>query len=181
MKTTRTKTKTLPVIHTRAEAEALVAQYASVKAAEAKNIAARDQRVLEAQEAYTEILSYLSDQAATAVKILAAWAQAHPEEFPKDRKSIQFAAGTIGFRTGNPKLEPRSKWTWEKILARIQELKLVAWIRNKPEVDREAILAQHAAGKLLDGDLTTIGVRITQDESFYVDPAVTAPRQTIAA
>ena len=104
--------------------------------------------------------------------LLCAWAEANPGQFPKDKKSIALLAGTLGFRTGTPKLALLSRrFNWEIVLANVQRL-IPKFIRNKPEIDKEAILAERDNETLLTA-ITGCGLKITQDESFYVEPNLT--------
>lgn len=97
------------------------------------------------------------------------WAEANPEEFGK-KKSIKFASGTIGFRDGQFKLERASKATsWDAITAAVEKL-LPAFIRIKPEIDKEAIIAQRDE---LAPILPKLGIKIEQAERFYAKPNLT--------
>jgi phage host-nuclease inhibitor protein Gam len=100
------------------------------------------------------------------------WAEAHPERFTK-KKSIQFTDATIGFRKGTPKVELLSrKWTWKTALEAVKE-KLYEFIRHVPEIDKEAILTDYAAGATNDAELATAGLKISRGETFYVEPHLT--------
>jgi len=103
---------------------------------------------------------------------LRAWAEANPDQFAKDRKSITFAAGTLGFRTGTPKLELLSKrFNWKIVLANVQRL-LPSFIRDKPEIDKEAIIAQRDE-EAVQSAINACGMKVVQDEGFYVEPNLT--------
>lgn len=124
---------------------------------------------LAVDEQYGKPIAALDEAIELRTAQVQAWAQAHPEEFEK-RKSIEFASGTIGFRTGTPKLVLLNrKWTWEKALEAVQGW-LPNFIRNKPEIDKEAIIAQ---ADELGATLPNCGLKVTQAESFFIDPNIT--------
>jgi phage host-nuclease inhibitor protein Gam len=100
---------------------------------------------------------------------LRAWAEANPDQFPRDRKSIQFVTGVLGFRTGTPKLALLGKTTWDMALRAVMGL-LPNFVRNEPAIDKEAILAQR--DELADF-LPKVGLKVTQEEAFFIEPALT--------
>jgi phage host-nuclease inhibitor protein Gam len=116
----------------------------------------------------------LCDTALTAKSdALRAWAESHPEEFSKGRKSIEFLSGTLGFRTGNPKLGLLSRaWNWDRVLEVLKSNPMYqTFVRTREEVDKEKLLATAAQEKCFDCGY--MGMKITQDESFYVEPKLT--------
>jgi phage host-nuclease inhibitor protein Gam len=94
------------------------------------------------------------------------WAERHPEEFAT-KKSVAFVHGTAGFRTGTPKLKTLSGMTWEKVLDVMERL-FPEYVRRKNEVDKDKIIADREV--LPPNDLKAMGVKVVQDESFYVEP-----------
>jgi phage host-nuclease inhibitor protein Gam len=110
---------------------------------------------------------------------LRAWAEANPEAFGK-KKSIEFAAGTLGFRTGTEKVSLLSRaWNWEKVLDAIKN-RAFQFVRTKDEVDKDSILSfVRASTTAEDREAVThdvlkpIGVKIEQEESFFVEPKLT--------
>lgn len=179
MKTRITKSLTL-VIRERAEAETHVNTVAAL-VNERRGVAAQmDAEILNLKKEYELELAYLDVLIKVGTDNLEAWALANPSEFEKDKKSIEFLAGRIGFRTGTPKLALLGRqWTWDKVRAAIQKFGF-QFIRTKEEVDKEAILAFAAAeadkGRLEAKVLTPIGVKVTQGESFFVEPKLTEER-----
>lgn len=100
------------------------------------------------------------------------WAEDNREVF-LGKKSIECHHGIIGFRSAPPRLEKiKNDTTWDHIA---KKLRRFAWgsdyIRTpKPqaEVNKEAILANRH--KLDDGKLQKAGLRIVQEERFYIAP-----------
>ena len=81
--------------------------------------------------------------------------------------------GTVGFRTGNPRLKPITKFTWAKVLETIQRSATFAssYVRTKAEVDREKLLADR--DELGADGLRVLGLKVVQEESFFVEPHLT--------
>lgn len=160
----------LPTITTRDEAEFVMNELALAENNRRKLLAIRDGQVLAINSKYEAGIAACAEQVKEKSDLLRAWAETYPEAFPKNRKSIEFVAGTLGFRTGTPKLTLLSRaWTWEKVLAEAMHY-IPNFIRSKPELDKEAIIAQREE---LSDALPKIGVKVTQAESFFVEPALT--------
>jgi len=164
-------------IATRADAEAAITAYAQLAINLKQTTAAMDAEVARIRDQYQARLDTLNRDLKDHTEALCEWAQTNPGEFAKGRKSIEFANGTLGFRTGTPKLALASRaWNWEKVLSAVQSI-LPSFVRGKLEVDKEAILGQRDG---LAEILPRVGLKITQDETFFVDPKLTDPetRQT---
>jgi phage host-nuclease inhibitor protein Gam len=179
MNSPRIKVK-LAHITTRDEAEAVMAELAGAANQQRQLHARRDADGLALDEKYRADLAACATRLTAATETLRAWAETHPEQFPRDRKSLQLPGGTLGFRTGTPKLALLSRaWTWEIVLEKLKTLPgRSGCIRTKEEVDKEALLTGLKAGRLDPAE--TIGVKIVQDESFFIEPALSEPaaRQT---
>lgn len=164
------------VIRDRAEAEAHVNTVAALVNERRGVAAAMDEKLLNIKQEYELELANLDIQIKQGTDDLEAWALANPAEFGK-AKSIEFLAGRIGFRTGTPKLALLGRqWNWDKVLAAIQKFGF-QFIRTKEEVDKEAILAFYAAQadkpQVEAKVLSPIGCKVTQGESFFVEPKLT--------
>lgn len=118
------------------------------------------------KEKYETNISKLQEEKEEAFEVLQAFAESNPELF-QDRKSIDFTHGTIGFRTGMPKLATRKGFKWPAVFELVKE-KMKKYIRTKEEVDKEGLLADR--NELGADKLKEIGLEVTQDETFYVQP-----------
>jgi phage host-nuclease inhibitor protein Gam len=168
MKTRIKKSLTL-AIATRAEAEQVINEMAEIANYVARLNAEMDAHLIRIKEQYSPLVSARQNQLDARAGELEAWAIANPDEFGK-KKSIEFLNGTLGFRTGTPKLSPLNrKWTWELITDAVARM-LPNFIRNKPEVDKAGIIAQ--ADELAEF-LPSVGLKVTQGETFYVEPKIT--------
>lgn len=169
-------------VTSRHDAERITGEIALATANKIKTVAAMDAEILALKEKYGPQLAAYDADLTARTEALQSWASAHPEEFPKGLKSITFVGGRIGFRTATPSLVPlNKKWNWKKITDQVCSI-LPNFIRNAPEVDREAILAQRDE-EAIKAVLPTCGLKVHQGESFYVEPDLTAlqTRQSLEA
>lgn len=167
---------------TRARAEEILGEIATLKLEERTQKNALDRELTAAREAYEAPLTALAKQLEEKTVLLESWAAANPAEFPKARKSIEMIHGLIGYRTGTPKLKTLPKWTWDRVLEKLKEL-LPDFVRTKEEVNKEALIAAFGEGRLLPADGRGLGVQVVQDEAFFVEPrlAEQAARSTAEA
>ena len=172
----------LPTITTREEAETVMNDLANIAVNQRKLVNRRDAEVLAINSKYESGLAECALALAEKSETLRAWAEATPDCFPKGRKSLELVSGTIGFRTGTPKLALLSRaWNWDKVLTAVQTY-LPAFIRSTPAIDKEALLGQRDEPTLQMG-LKMCGMKVNQDESFFVEPKLTEmeARQTVEA
>lgn len=134
-----------------------------------------DRKIADIREQYEGTLDRLQVDLERHVAALEAWASANPDEFPAGRKSVEFVHGTIGFRTGQPRLKPARGSTWDKVARKIEGLGLARFLRRKVEVDREAIIG--ARDTLTAAEMLAMGVSVVQDETFFVEPKAEALEQ----
>ena len=175
MKTSRIKVN-LPTVLTRADAESAMKDLALAVNDQRITSALRDDEVLAVNVKYELNLARLDQAVKTKTDALRAWAEANPDQFPKGRKSLDLVSGTLGFRTGTPKLALLSRaFNWERVLALVEQF----WpglIRLKKEVDKEGLLAMHSQAQdkpAADAELKRCGLKVTQEESFYIEPDLT--------
>lgn len=165
MKTTRLK-QSAPAIKTREEMEALVGEIAALTLEQRELRAEMDGRIMDVRAEYEAQLVGIDELCKAKLALAQDWAEAHPEEFGK-RKSIEMVHGLVGWRTGTPKLRTLAGWTWDKVREALRAV-APAYIRTVEEVNREAIIANRET--LGAAALKAIGVRVVQDESFFVVP-----------
>ncbi len=165
----RIKKSALPKAVSREEAERLVGEITDLTALTAD----MDAAVTAARARYEVTLANTEARIDSLTEQVRDWALSNPEEFGK-KKSIEMTHGVIGFRTGMPKLKTLSGFTFARVLEALKGLSWgSAFTRVKEEVDKEGILSAFASENISLGELREIGVRVDQEESFFVDPAVT--------
>lgn len=172
-KTNRIKTP-LTAALTRDEVDSLLSDLQLTAAREQKLLAEKAQKLNTIEQHYAPALSLIeADKKAKTLQIQQ-WAEANPAEFEK-KKSIDTPFARFGFRTGTPKLALLNrKWTWTSVLEKLIAC-TSAYIRNKPEIDKEAILADYAAGAFCSNTLSVLGMKVTQDETFFIEPKLDQP------
>jgi len=164
---TEIKMKLLPtVIATWIEAEQLTHEFA-LKANRRRALVARlDAAVLKLQEDAAPEIAACDRGMDAAAEALRGWAERHLAEFPRGRKSIALLGGTLGYRTGTPRLALASRaLTWDAIVERLRQKGWTGFIRTRAEPDKDSLLAQRDRYNLQE-----IGLKVVQDEAFYVEP-----------
>lgn len=158
---------TAPVVATRADAERILGEIAALTAERNGAIAELDQRLTSIRSEYEGGIDDLKTQIEHRTGLLQQWADASPEEFA-GKKSIDFLHGRLGFRTGNPSLKTLAGWTFKKALELLDD----AFVRVKRDVDREGLLAAYAKHEIGDSELRAVGLKVVQEEAFFVEPKV---------
>lgn len=159
--------QTMDEIETREEMEATVERIARATIARDGLMAEMDHELTEIRARYEPQITAYGQELDAAMALAQRWAEANPAEF-NGRKSIDMMHGVVGFRTGTPKLKLLSGWTWTKVLDVLKLNKVVEFVRTKEEVDKECILANRET--ISEDTLKRIGVKVVQDESFFVEP-----------
>lgn len=166
MSKSRIKTPTT-TIHTREEMESLVGEIAALKTREQKFTAEMNRRINEIRVDYDAALGGIAEDLKGKMAIARDWAEAHPAEFGSG-KSIAMTHGAVGWRIGNPALKTLSGWTWDRVLEKLRGGGIwIKYLRVKQEVNKEALLADRH--ELV---LSEAGVRVVQEEAFFVDPKI---------
>ena len=175
MKNNRIKV-TLELITSRDEAETVMNELAQSKNSERRLTAQRDEEALLVNAKYEGRLAECAEAIKAQTEVLRAWAEANPDQFPKDRKSLKLTSGTLGFRTGMPRLALLSRaFNWERVLGLIEQF-WPGFIRLKKEADKEGLLAMHSQATdkaAADAELKRCGLRVDQAESFFIEPDLT--------
>jgi phage host-nuclease inhibitor protein Gam len=151
--------------------------------------AAHDANIQAVQTIFGDQMQALQAECNALVAQAEKYAVEHRDELLLGKlKSDETPLATFGFRTGMPALKLLSKWTWEKVLDALNAVSLRQFIRNKPEVDKAAIIAATDKGVITvayreeDGihkggvevfyhyAAADLGIRVAQDETFYIEP-----------
>jgi phage host-nuclease inhibitor protein Gam len=164
----------------RDRAESLVAEIADLTVKRNTLSLVLDAEITALRDKYGPDIAALQKGIDDRAALVESWAAANADDFPRGRKSVDFPCGTVGYRTGTPKLKTLARKTWDAILDTLTSLGLTAWVRVKTEVDKSAILAAHAAGEATDDDLRRIGLQVAQDESFFIEPKIEAVENRVS-
>lgn len=172
-KPTRIKKTALPAAVSREEAERIVGEITELTIKRNQLAADMDAEVTAARARYETTLANAEARIDSLSDAVRDWALANPDEFGK-KKSIEFLHGVIGFRTGMPRVKYLAGWTVARVIEKLASLPWgPAFLRVKQDLDKEGLIAAQAAQTIGDSELRQIGVRIDQEESFFVDPSVT--------
>jgi phage host-nuclease inhibitor protein Gam len=159
-------------IITRSRAEELLGDIATLTIELRETKTKLDREITAARERHEPGLTALGKQIEEKTALLESWASANPAEFPKNRKSLDLLHGVLGYRTGTPKLKTLPKWTWDRVLEKLQSLGegVAEFLRVKTEVNKESIISALIEGRLTDHDGRQLGFIMVRDETFFVEP-----------
>lgn len=149
-------------------AEEAFATYAKADAERAKITAEVELKCAQIREKYQERLSQLQSTQEAAFDTLQAFATENQAELFNKKKSLEMVHGTIGFRTGTPKLKTLKGYTWASALQLVKEF-LPGFIRSTEEIAKDKLLADREDEKVA-ANLGRCGILVAQDETFYVEP-----------
>lgn len=153
---------------TREQAERLLGEIAASANRVEQMKATLERELQDIREIYSGLFEKEKTLIKDKTKLLKAWAEASPQEFGKS-KSIKLLFGTIGWRKTTPTVGLLSGRKTGAVVKFLQGVKR-SWIRSKPELDKDRILADFASGKATKEDLAGYGLKVTQQNRFYVDP-----------
>ena len=136
------------------------------------------------REKYADKLAVLTDERDKAFDTLQAFATENQAELFTKKKSLDMAHGTIGFRTGTPKLKTLKGFTWPSALQLAKKFLPFTYIRQTEEIAKDKLLADRDLEEVAvydtpTGDDRTVtmreamaicGIQVTQEETFYVEP-----------
>lgn len=173
---------THPALKTRAEVEQTLRSIAEITLARNQAQLDMDTEITLVRERYESAIADANKALAERTDLVRAWADANPAEFTGARglaiKSITFTHATIGFRTGTPTLKTLTGWTWDRVL---EKMKLVGgwskYLRVKEEINKQTLIVDRES--IGDDQLRTIGLRVLQTESFFIDPKIETPENKL--
>ena len=160
--------KTLIQGITAEQANDAFAQYAKADAQIQKINADIELQCAKIREKRADELTRLSDEREKAFDTLQAYAVENQAELFTKKKSLEMTHGTIGFRTGTPKLKTLKGFTWASVLNLVKEF-LPSFIRTTEEIAKDKLLADRDAEGMGE-KMAQCGIMVTQDETFYVEP-----------
>lgn len=135
-----------------------------------KEEAAMNEEIQKITEKYSDRTAELSGE----VALMEDGIEKYCTSIKNDFASIRTRAlnhGVVGFRTNPPSVKQlNKKWKVESSIAFLKKLFGKKYLREKPEINRESILADFAGEKLTEVDLAGAGLRIEQEETFICEP-----------
>ena len=167
---------------TREAADVAFATYAKADASINKIQAEIELQCAKIREKWQEKLTALCAERDGAFDVLQAFATEHQAELFTKKKSLEMAQGTIGFRTGTPKLKTLKGFTWASALELVKTFLPSSYIRKTEEVAKDKLLADRDLDEVDVRDrivktpmtmkeaMAKCGIQVVQDETFYVEP-----------
>lgn len=163
---------TRPDIHTRTEMENLIGDVICLHLRLDARRSEMEREIAEVRQRHTADLDTLERELSDKRARVHLWAEDNRDVF-RGKKSLDCHHGVIGFRSGPPKLERiKEQMSWEEIAEKLGRLSWGStYLRtppSQPEVNKEALLADRQ--KLNAAKLQKAGLRIVQEERFYIAP-----------
>lgn len=168
---------------TREAADEAFASYAKADARISKINAEIELQCAKIREKYQNQLGTLQCERECAFDTLQAFATENQAELFSKKKSLDMAHGTIGFRTGTPKLKTLKGFTWASALEMVKTFLPSSYIRMTEEVAKDKLLADRDMEEVevtVDGmvlqpmpmksAMAKCGIQVVQEETFYVEP-----------
>lgn len=170
MSTLRQKITGGPVIANWQEAEKVMARLAEITRTRRAQEAEIQTKIDRLKAELNEVTKELQLEQAQIEKNLEDFATYHKSEFEGNKgRSRDLTTGLIGFRKSPGKLATLKGWTWEKVLARITEMKRKAWIEEKKTVKKDTILAERRSRNITDDELAAYGISFQEPDEFFYE------------
>lgn len=150
------------------EMELAFADYARADARIQKINATMDIEMTRIREKYQDELGKLAETKEKSFDILQAYALENRDELFSKRKSLETTHGTMGFRTGTPKLKTLKGFTWGAVVNMLKEF-LPGYVRTSEEANKEKLLADRESEEVT-ALFPKVGITVVQEETFYVEP-----------
>lgn len=165
---------------TREQADEAFASYAKADASINKIQAEIELQCAKIREKWQDRLSVLTGERDKAFDTLQAFATENQAELFAKKKSLDMAHGTIGFRTGTPKLKTLKGFTWASALELLRRI-LPGYVRTAEEIAKDRLLADREIDAVvlnvpeqtavpMKEAMASCGIQVVQDETFYVEP-----------
>ena len=158
-------------ITTDEELEAALGRYAEAMLQHEALTVDLEERVRQVRAEYEERFAPLAATGEAILKDMAAWAALNPERFA-EKKSLELLHGTVGFRTGMPRVALERGRKEEDVVADMLDSgDAEAFLRRVVELDRQRIIAAWlgADGAAAEAMLGRFGIGVTQTERFYAE------------
>lgn len=139
--------------------------------------ARRDKEIQAVNEKYKAEIDPLENQRDLTLKLAEEYADENRTELlPKDTKSAESTQAVFGYKLGNPTMKTLSKkWNWEKVTDALKSVYGARFIRTKEEPDKEKLRSE-----LNDAQLAEVGLRVDQEDRFFVEPKVESGERVTA-
>ena len=163
--------KTSKPIHigiSKEEYERSMAEYAAAERREQSIKAKMEAEFNKVRAKYAEQLEDLTAAKEVHFQVVEQYAVEHRNDLFQDKKKVEGMYGTIGFRTGSPKLALMGGFTWPMVTERCREF-LPDYIKTSYDLAKSKLLADRGKEEV-SSQFEKLGVKVVQEETFYLDP-----------
>jgi phage host-nuclease inhibitor protein Gam len=160
----------VPSIQNRQQLDVVVENIVQLQLDRAGLERAQEREITAIRQKFRPSLAELDRYLAAETLWVETWAKEHPGAFD-EKRSLDCTHATLVFRVTTPRIEKASrKWTWSAVALKLADL---SWGKRylripAPEVNKEALLADRA--ELSPIELRQAGLRIAQEERFFIAP-----------
>jgi|SRR3990172_8271926 len=92
----------------------------------------------------------------------------HKEEFT-DKRSKDLVFMTVGFRQSSGKVDTLPKWTFKKVVAKMQEMRVNRFLVIKRDLDKTKILDLFHEKRITNDDLKVYGIEVVEPDEFWYE------------
>jgi phage host-nuclease inhibitor protein Gam len=159
-----------PSIQTRQQLDGVVENIVQLQLDRDELERTQEREITAIRQKFRPPLAELDRYLAAEMSWVESWARENPGAF-NEKRSLDCTHAIIGFRITPPRIERASrKWTWSAVALKLADL---GWGKRylrvpAPEVNKEALLADRT--ELSATELRQAGLRITQEERFFIAP-----------
>jgi phage host-nuclease inhibitor protein Gam len=159
--------QTATALKSREEVETILGDIARVTLQRNQAQIQMDERITSIREQYEQIMAGANLCLEEKTELVRAWAEANPSEFKGQIRRVRPRHHRLAHRSAD--LKDSGRLDLGSRPRKTQSLpNLLQYVRVKEEVNKQAIIADREG--LTPEQLRAIGVRILQEESFYIDP-----------
>lgn len=163
----RKKRVTVKTGITESEFQEALAVYASSDAGICKINADLDVKITDLRKKVEDQLTDLTGKRDESLETIKNYSVENKDQLFSKKKSMETSHGTIGFRTGTPKLDKLKGFTWNAVTNMLKEF-LPAYVRTVEEPAKDKLLADRDKEDVATL-FTKVGVCVKQDETFFIE------------
>lgn len=166
-KSTKAKATSIAAAQSGEQADSLVKQYGDTYNELAHLQADLDEEIAALKERYQDRAKPLQESLNAKLVAVQTWAEANREKLTEGGKikTVRLGNGEIGWRVRPPSVRLKKGFTADMIVETCKKLGINRFVRTKLEPNKEAMLAEPEAAKLIDG--ISIG---SAGEDFFLVP-----------
>lgn len=160
-------------IESREDLEKCMGEFAQARLALEGAKLEKEARLKEAREEFEAVEPALKAAVEAPFKQLELWARMHPDAFD-GKRSLELVQGTIGFRTGQPRVALPRGCDEAALCLELQAAGLGRFVRTVPVLDREEVIRAARSDAPEDSAWPArlskeFGIRVSQAERFFAE------------